>query len=220
MKPTGCPSRDVLQAYHTGELSEPTAQDVTTHVSECSTCQATLKTLDQAGDAFLARLRASAAEEPFVDESECQRMLAQVGALAPSPASVSAPPSFEAAEAVAFGQIGEYELLEKLGEGGIGTVYKARQVHLDRVVALKVLRHGHADSQQAVARFYREMKAVGRVDHPHIVRAMDAREIEGKPVLVMEYVSGRDLHALVRKLRRLPMADACELVRQAAVGLQ
>ena len=101
----------------------------------------------------------------------------------------------------------------------MGTVYKARQIHLDRVVALKVLPGGKSGDPQAVARLYREMKAVGRVDHPNIVRAMDAREIEGKPVLVMEYVEGVNLTDLARHYGKLPIAAACEIIRQAAAGL-
>jgi serine/threonine protein kinase len=123
-------------------------------------------------------------------------------------------------DAAGLGQLGEYQLLEKLGEGGMGTVYKAIHTELDRVVALKVLRKGREDDDEAIARFRREMKAVGQVDHPNLVRAHDAREIEGTRVLVTEYVDGLDLDELVEALGPLPIADACELVRQAAVGLQ
>ena len=71
----------------------------------------------------------------------------------------------------------------------------------------------------AVSRFQREMRAGGPVDHPHIVRAMDAGEIGGTHFLVMELVEGLDLAALVRKQGPLPVADACELSRPAALGL-
>jgi serine/threonine protein kinase len=64
------------------------------------------------------------------------------------------------------------------------------------------------------------MRAIGRLDHPHIVRAMDAGEEGGLHFLVMEYVKGVDLSRLARRIGPLPIADACELVRQAAVGLQ
>jgi serine/threonine protein kinase len=116
--------------------------------------------------------------------------------------------------------LGEYELLAKLGEGGMGTVYKARQVRLDKIVALKLLPRDRTGDPLAVTRFEREMKAVGRLSHPNIVQAYDARDIEGTTVLVMEYVEGCDLSQLVRRVGPLPVADACELVRQAALGLQ
>ncbi len=117
-------------------------------------------------------------------------------------------------------ELGDYRLQEKLGEGGMGAVYKAVQTKLDKVVALKILAKGRIEDQEAIARFEREMKAVGRLDHPNIVQAHDAREIEGTSVLVMEYVDGMDLNELIRRTGPLPVADACELILQAAVGLQ
>jgi len=129
-------------------------------------------------------------------------------------------PGVSASGILAPKRLGEYKLLEKLGQGGMGVVYKALHTELERIVALKVLSVGRVDDDRAVARFKREMKAVGRLDHPHIVRAHDAREIDGTPVLVMEYVDGLDLGELVHRLGRLPATEACELVRQAALGLQ
>ncbi len=90
-------------------------------------------------------------------------------------------------------EFGEYQILEELGQGGMGAVYKALHTKLDRVVAIKILSRGRAGDQRAIARFEREMKAVGRFDHPNIVRAYDAREIGGAPVLVMEFVEGSTL---------------------------
>ena len=115
--------------------------------------------------------------------------------------------------------MGEYELLEKLGEGGMGVVYKARQRNLDRLVALKVLPKGRSDNQAAIARFYREMWAVGRLSHPNIVQAHDAREIDGSPVLAMEYVEGVTLRRLVQT-RRLEPREALRIVPQICEALQ
>ncbi|MBC8874339.1 MAG: serine/threonine-protein kinase [Planctomycetes bacterium] len=129
-------------------------------------------------------------------------------------------PNLSEPEVAALGQLGEYQLLEILGEGGMGIVYRALHTELDRVVALKVLAGTRTADEQTVERFKREMKAVGRLDHPNIIRAHDARQIEGIRVLVMEYVDGLDLAELVERLGPLPIADACELIRQAAVGLQ
>jgi len=129
-------------------------------------------------------------------------------------------PNLSEPEIAALGQLGEYRLLEILGEGGMGIVYRALHTELDRVVALKVLAGTRTADSQTVERFKREMKAVGRLDHPNIVRAHDARQIEGIRVLVMEYVDGLDLAELIERLGPLPIADACELIRQAALGLQ
>ena len=135
-------------------------------------------------------------------------------------AAARRPPSMSAADVPALESFGEYRLVEKLGAGGMGTVYKAWHTELERMVALKVLSKDLMHDESAVARFRREMKAVGRFDHPNIVRAHDAREIDGTYFLVMEYVDGMDLSELVARTGPLPVADACELVRRAACGLQ
>ncbi|MDP6060381.1 MAG: serine/threonine-protein kinase, partial [Pirellulaceae bacterium] len=102
----------------------------------------------------------------------------------------------------------------------MGTVYKALHLQLQKIVALKVLPSERMKDGQAVSRFHREMTAVGRLSHQNIVGAHDAGEHEGTHYLVMEYVDGVDLSELVHRIGRLPIADACELVRQAAIGLQ
>jgi serine/threonine protein kinase len=118
-------------------------------------------------------------------------------------------------------QLGQYRLLEKLThQGGMGTVYKALHVLLMKVVALKVLPSERMNHAEAVTRFQREMKAVGRLNHPNIVQASDAGESDGTYYLVMEFVEGIDLSSLIASRGALPLADACELARQAALGLQ
>ncbi len=117
-------------------------------------------------------------------------------------------------------RLGEYQLLEKLGQGGMGSIYKAVQINLRREVAVKVIREGRLDDPRALARFEREMAAVGSLDHPNIVRAHDAREIEGTRFLVMEYVDGLNLTEVIISSGSLSVADACKLICQAAVGLQ
>jgi serine/threonine protein kinase/formylglycine-generating enzyme required for sulfatase activity len=117
-------------------------------------------------------------------------------------------------------RLGEYRLLEELGEGGMGTVYRAVHARLERVVAVKVLRRGRWADPASLTRFGREMKAVGRLRHPNIVHATDAGEADGVPYLVMELIDGRNLARVVKEDGPLPLAEACEAVRQAAVGLQ
>ncbi len=119
-----------------------------------------------------------------------------------------------------MGRLRDYQLLEEIGEGGMGTVYRALHTELEKIVALKVLPTEQTKDERAVNRFKREMKAVGKVDHPNIVRATDAGEVDGTHFLVMEYVEGIDLSKLVKRVGPVPIADACELVRQAAIGLQ
>jgi serine/threonine protein kinase len=101
----------------------------------------------------------------------------------------------------------------------MGSVYKAVHTKLKRVVAIKVLPANRTSDPDAIARFEREMAAVGGMAHRNIVSATDAGEVDGMHYLVMEYVDGVDLSALVRRLGPLAPADACEIARQAALGL-
>ena len=118
------------------------------------------------------------------------------------------------------GQIfGQYRVLAKIGEGGMGAVYRAVHVHLDKTVALKILPPNRLQNQELLARFQREMKAVGRVEHPNIVRALDAGQVGNAHYLAMEYVDGLDVAKVVRKVGPLPVPEACEIIRQAALGL-
>lgn len=120
---------------------------------------------------------------------------------------------------VAGSTLGPYEIIAKLGEGGMGAVYKARHKHLDKIVALKLLRRHLIQSEEITSRFKREMKAVGQVEHPNIVRAMDAGEIEGSLYLAMEYVDGTDLQHLMKQNGPMAVGPACNLLRQAALAL-
>jgi hypothetical protein len=117
-------------------------------------------------------------------------------------------------------QMGPYCLLEKLGQGGMGAVYRAEHIRLKRMVALKVLPPGLLQDTRAVARFRREVEAVGKLDHPNIARASDAGEASGCPFLVMELIDGVDLAKLVARVGTMSVADACEVCRQAALALQ
>jgi serine/threonine protein kinase len=116
--------------------------------------------------------------------------------------------------------LGQYQVVEKIGQGGMGSVYRALHPRLKKEFALKILRAQSTADPRAVARFQREMEAIGRLDHHNIVRATDAGEARGLHFLVMELVAGIDLSRLIRLCGPLPVADACELVRQAAAGLQ
>lgn len=116
--------------------------------------------------------------------------------------------------------IGKYKLLEQLGQGGMGAVYKAEQTTMRRIVALKVIAPRIAEHPQAVARFQREVHAAARLNHPNIVTAYDADHDGSVHYLVMEYVEGHDLGEWIRQYGRLPIDWSCECIRQAALGLQ
>ncbi len=115
--------------------------------------------------------------------------------------------------------VGPYSLVEVLGQGGMGCVYKALHVNLKKTVAIKVLAPNQ-NFPRLVDRFYQEMEAVGRLEHPNLVRATDAGEDQGRHFLVMDYVEGEDLAKILRRRGKLPVDEACAIVRQAAQGLE
>jgi response regulator RpfG family c-di-GMP phosphodiesterase/predicted Ser/Thr protein kinase len=123
--------------------------------------------------------------------------------------------------------LGNYRVVERLGAGGMGVVYKAEHIHLKRAVAIKVLISDADYNSIFLQRFYSEMQATAVLSHPNIVLAFDAGEVAGpnSPAdilhyLVMEYVPGENLERYVLERGPLPIAQACEYLRQAASGLQ
>jgi formylglycine-generating enzyme required for sulfatase activity len=116
--------------------------------------------------------------------------------------------------------VGNYLVLDKIGQGGMGYVYKAQHRRMKRVVALKVLPSAMAKIPGATERFQREVEAAAKLSHPNIVTAHDADESEGVHFLVMEYVEGKDLGALVRDHGPLSVGKALDYTLQAAKGLE
>lgn len=116
--------------------------------------------------------------------------------------------------------LGPYVLLERLGQGGMGQVFKARHVLMDRIVALKIIHADRLDQPEALGRFRREMQAAAKLAHPNVVLAHDAALLGEVYYLVMEYVEGNDLARLLKQHTRLAPGQACAYVRQAALGLQ
>jgi serine/threonine protein kinase len=129
--------------------------------------------------------------------------------------------SQESFEMLAPGRmLGHYRIVERLGAGGMGQVYKAVHPVMERTVALKIISPKLVQESSARARFQREVRHAARLIHPNIVVAHDAAEEEGLWFLVMEYIEGRDIAQLLSRYGRPSVAMACEIIRQAALGLQ
>jgi serine/threonine protein kinase len=116
--------------------------------------------------------------------------------------------------------IGNYLILDKLGAGGMGMVFKAQHRRMKRLVALKVLPPSYAKEEATVLRFQREAEAVARLGHPNIVAALDAGEFNGLHFFAMEYVQGSDLTHLVSEKGPLSVEQAIDYLMQAARGLK
>ncbi|HTN75222.1 MAG TPA: protein kinase, partial [Pirellulaceae bacterium] len=115
--------------------------------------------------------------------------------------------------------LGNYVILEKLGEGGMGMVFRARHRLMKRIVALKVLPPSMTQSADAVARFHREVEAAAKLQFPNIAGAFDADQADGIHFLVMEYVEGSNLSMLVKECGPLSPPVSMNIVAQAARGL-
>jgi serine/threonine protein kinase len=219
MNTTNCPNPDMLADYVLGRVSEADLSSIASHVEACPACQSQLETMDGLSDTVITCLRHAAAadEADSADDSLLNEVLSKIESITSASGSDS---HDHVHEAVLPLQIGQYRLVEKLGQGSMGAVYKAFHTKLKRTVAVKLLPEYRQRSPQAVIRFHREMEAVGRVDHPNIVRAHDAGEADGQFFLVMEFVEGVTLSSLMHSVGRLDVANACDIVRQAAVGLQ
>src|SRR5437762_4767465 len=143
--------------------------------------------------------------------------------LAATRREAEAPPAHEpAVRAVVKGwpKLPGYEILAELGRGGMAFIYKARDLRRQRLVAIKVSDPSLAGDGEVIARFRQEQLLAVRLAHPNLVAADDAGEVEGVPYLVLEFVEGHDLAWIVQQRGPLPAAEACEVVRGAALGLE
>lgn len=120
-------------------------------------------------------------------------------------------------------RLGRYELLEELGRGAMGVVYKARDPEIDRLVAIKVMAPAEgldaAQAHQRRERFQREARAAGRLAHPNIVTVYDVSEDRGRAFLVMEFIEGQSLHRILRTRGPLPVDKVVTIGEQVASAL-
>lgn len=216
-----CPDPERLKRFLSGRLNANDIQQVTAHLSECGDCELQLQTLESEFFSSIEPLIAAGQNWPHLHEKGLRRMEEAAQGIAVDRIAIGLDPDLPE-NVVPVGvprRIGQYELFEKLGQGGMGAVYRARHVNLKRDVALKLLPADRGTNHVYLARFYREMEAIGKIDSPHVVCATDAGEADGWHYLVMEYAPGIDVGKIVQARGRLAVADACEIIRQAALGL-
>jgi serine/threonine protein kinase len=116
--------------------------------------------------------------------------------------------------------LGPYRILDLAGEGGLSRVYKAWHVPYQCLCAIKVLRPEIRSDAEAVRQFHQELKVVGKLAHPNIVKGIDIHPERDDYYFAIEYVEGIDLGKLVQQSGALPVVQACDYIRQAALGLQ
>ena len=230
-----CPDQRTLKRFARASLDEEAADRLLKHLDTCANCSAHVETELHDRDAVIRELRACR-ELPQFDEPVSQ-LIEQLESLpfsreddertrvdpeARGQASRKGSPESDADDKTEFlehTRLGNYELRERLGQGGMGTVYRAVHSKLKRVFAVKTLAPKLVHDPEVLARFRREVEASGRLQHPNIVAASDADEADGVHFLVMEYVDGSNLAELVRRDGPLGTATSVDYILQAARGL-
>jgi serine/threonine protein kinase len=211
MKENRCPPPEQIKAYLAGLLEQDGYDSLSEHLLGCQDCEQTVIALEAEPDTLVEILK-----QPHTpDSSELDEAMPIVNS---GPAPASEPPTSSLRNGIPK-QLGQYELISLLGSGGMGAVYLARHQSLDKKVALKLLPALPSQNAEFVARFQREMRAAGKLDAPAIVRTTDAGQQDGIHYLVMDVIDGLNLSHIARAERKLTIADACELIKQTAMGL-
>jgi tRNA A-37 threonylcarbamoyl transferase component Bud32 len=209
------PRSEELDAFAQGKLSPEQFAVIEEHVLACDACAAALES--QPEDALLRAARAAASPEVPPFSTAC----AATAANAPdSSLPAAADAEVSAAVLAELSRHERYRVVRPLGRGGMGVVYQAEHRVMQRSVALKVINRRYTADAAAAERFRREVRAAARLHHPNIVTAFDADNVGDAHFLIMEYVEGRSLARVLEEHGPLPVAAACDHVRQAALGLQ
>ncbi|MFZ3278024.1 MAG: tetratricopeptide repeat protein [Candidatus Sulfotelmatobacter sp.] len=168
-------------------------------------------------------------EATFVDSDatlvDLDATLVDVGSVRGSPAPPSGPRNARVQVAAPMLQTGDvlggrYEILQMLGEGGMGAVYKARDRELDRFVALKLIRPELAANPSILARFKQELLLSREVTHRNVIRIYDLGDADGVKFITMEFVEGQDLRSLIQEKKKFPPEEAVELMQQVCRALE
>jgi WD40 repeat protein/serine/threonine protein kinase len=210
------PSLERLAAFRVGDLSAEELTETERHVADCPSCCQSLQALPD--DSLVQRLREAVTTPELGNGATPAESPNRNDAPVSGPAPLAPRP--EPVLPTELADHPRYRVLELVGVGGMGAVYKAEHRLMERPVALKVIARHLMDKPGVVERFRREVKAAARLDHPNIVRAYDAERAGDLHFLIMECVEGTTLARLVAERGPLPVAEACEYVRQAALGLQ
>ncbi len=213
-----CPSQEQLKSLSLGQLSEEQSDQMLVHLRGCESCQEEIGSIDTCEDTFVGSLRTVSNDDQneFMQEDEFR--LASARALA-ALATLEVD-SDESLPSEIPKTIGEYEIVRSLGRGGMGHVYLGRHTKLGRMVAIKFIADHRRWDQTMHDRFASEMRMIGGLNHPNIVHAHDARDVDGVAVLVTEYIDGLDVSEIVKRNGRLSVADASSITIEICRALE
>jgi len=198
-----CQELDALLEEHTlAELAPEQRQAVADHVADCERCR------KKWGLDHRSQVLHDAAKPLSSDSSVKDAVMEKLKEPTP-PGHRPATPK----------RLAGFELLGRVGKGGMGTVLKARQISMDRVVALKILPRRLAQSEQFVARFIREARSAAQLHHPNIVQAIDVGKSEGYYYFAMEFIDGEGLDAVLAREGPLEQNRALGVMKQVCSAL-
>ncbi len=197
-----CPAMDELREFLIGSLDVRRQHELEIHIGRCDECCEQLERIEgePADDTLLSRLRQF---DTSVDFSN------------PEPTDYNAP-----AIPDELANHPRYEILDHIGTGGMGQVFRARHRIMEKDVAVKIIKRQFMYDENAVKRFQKEIKAAAKLEHKHIVSSIDAEIEHDLNMLVMEFVRGKKLSEYVGPNNPLPIRHSCHFARQVALGLQ
>lgn len=239
MPVTLCPSVEELTAFDLGTVSGSRYEELAQHLEDCRECAARFERMEERADHVLADLRADFPAEVVTDDSELRRLASAVAAMRDTVAADQFQtiaegghrPKFPVEESFPrllalpqaddeLGRLGGYRVLEVLGAGGMGVVFRAEDVALKRQVALKAMQpRAAAIDDHSSERFLREAQAAAAVQSDHIVTIHQVGEDRGVPFLAMQLLQGESLAARLRRDGKLDAPEALRIARETAQGL-
>ena len=223
---SACPKPNELRKLFDGCLSEEAAVRVGVHVDECAACRDTLQHMTSEGRGLAICGRNGRAKTMVVEPALREAM----DHLKESPLATAEFPEDEAEDFTAnvlrpsdkpgiLGLLGSYEILEIIGTGGMGRVYKAMDPTLNRFVAIKIIAPQLSTSKGARKRFAREARAAAAISHENVVQIYSVPEVDGVPYLVMEYVPGMSLQQKLDCPEPIDLKEILRIGQQTAAGL-
>jgi serine/threonine protein kinase len=201
------PSDEQLSHYGLGKLAGAANETVEAHITTCADCRQRVANLS--ADGFVDRLKRAAQPEAMSGFEASQPPVEKSTVFSGDDANIPA----------ALLTLSMYKDVRRLGHGGMGEIFLARNVHMDREEVLKVMSKSMLERSGAAARFRREIRSVGQLNHANIVTTYGVQQVGDTVVLSMEY-AGEDLAKHLEKRGPLPVARACYYIHQAALGLQ
>ncbi|MFN4260599.1 MAG: protein kinase domain-containing protein [Gemmataceae bacterium] len=235
---SSCPAPSQYQQLVNGQLPPDASAPLLDHLEQCEACAVVVG--EQAESDTLIELIRAARTVPSTDPPAVARLVETLSRLrpdsAPSPAALRASPTMihenqrqvppECLELLApaqnadeLGRLGPYRILEVVGMGGMGVVFRAHDPSLERIVALKVMLPALAARASSRQRFVREARATASIQYEHIVSVYQVNEERGIPYLAMEFLEGETLETRLERDRKLSVAEAARIGREIALGL-